>query len=123
MIKINGKSFPSPDIGLGFEVVTFVNSGRNAQAETIGQRVGRDQYKIDGLTWSYLDAEIWSALLKEFEKFTVTVEFPDMVRNCWKTLVMYPGNRTAKPAEISRETGLPTLYKDCKVNLTDCGVM
>ncbi len=35
---------------------------------------------------------------------------------------MYPGNRTAKIDEIGPD-GLPTMYKDCKVNLIDCGVM
>lgn len=35
---------------------------------------------------------------------------------------MYPGNRTAKVWETGPD-GLPTMYKDCKVNLIDCGVM
>ena len=40
--------------------------------------MGRDQDKIDGLQWSYLDAATWSSILKEFEEFVVTVKFPDM---------------------------------------------
>ena len=38
------------------------------------------------------------------------------------TIRMYPGNRTATPVEFD-EAGLPTMYRDCKVNMIDCGVM
>ena len=100
-----------------------MSSGKNAQGEFVGQRVGRDQDKIDGLQWTFLDAATWSSILKEFEEFVVTVKFPDMKNNTWKTERMYPGNRTAKIWEIDPETGLPTTYKDCKVNLIDCGEM
>lgn len=122
LIKINGKSFPSPDMGLSFEVATFVSGGKNANGTMIGQKVGRDQYKIDKLQWFYLDAATWSNILKEFKSFFVTVEFPDMVNNRWITLKMYPGNRTAEPLELS-SNGLPKSYKNCKVNIIDCGVM
>lgn len=120
MIKINGKSFPSPDKGLGFEVATYVNAGKNANGEFVGQKIGRDQYKIDGLQWYMLDAATWSAILKEFDKFVVTVTFPDMVKNEMITLQMYPGNRTAQP-EVVDANGMPTMYKQCKVNIIDCG--
>jgi hypothetical protein len=121
MIKINGKEFPSPDRGLTFEVATFVDGGKNAKAEFIGQKVGRDQYKIDALQWFRLDAVTWSALLKEFEKFVINVTFPDMVNNKMITLQMYPGNRTAEPLEVDPITNLPTVYKNCKCNIIDCG--
>lgn len=122
-ITVNGKSFPSPDIGLNFEVATLVNGGKNANGEFVGQKIGRDQYKIDNLQWFYLDAVTWSNILKEFSKFAVTVKFPDMVNNSWITLLMYPGNRTAVPFETDSITGLPTFYKTCKVNIIDCGVV
>lgn len=122
-IKINGKSFPSPDRGLNFEVATFVSGGKNANGTMVGQKVGRDQYKINSLQWFYLDAVTWSSILKEFKNFFVTVEFPDMVNNKWITLLMYPGNRTAEPLELNENTGLPKSYKNCKVNIIDCGVM
>jgi len=122
-ITVNGKSFPSPDIGLNFEIATLVNGGKNANGEFVGQKVGRDQYKIDNLQWFYLDAVTWSEMLKEFQKFVVTVRFPDMVNNSWITLVMYPGNRTAVPIDIDSNTELPAAYKNCKVNIIDCGVV
>ena len=121
-IYINGHKYPSYDRGPGLTVATNVSQGKNALGEFVGQRVGRDQDKIDGLQWSYLDAATWSAILQEFEEFVVVVKFPDMVPGGWKTERMYPGNRTAKVWEEDAE-GLPTMYKDCKVNLIDCGVM
>ena len=87
----------------------------------MGRRVGRDQDKIDGLQWSFLDAKTWSDILKEFDAFVVTVKFPDMKTGTWKTERMYPGNRTATIAEIDPVTELPIRYKNCKVNLIDCG--
>ncbi|MDF2610038.1 MAG: hypothetical protein K0R92_1512 [Lachnospiraceae bacterium] len=120
MIKINGKTFPSPDRGLVFEVATFVDGGKNANAEFVGQKIGRDQYKIDSLQWFRLDASVWSEMLKEFEKFVINVTFPDMVHNQMITLQMYPGNRTAEPLELGAN-GIPTVYKNCKCNIIDCG--
>ena len=122
-IYINGREYPAYDRGPGLTIATNVSSGKNAQGDFVGQRVGRDQDKIDGLQWTFLDAATWSSILKEFEEFVVTVKFPDMKNNTWKTERMYPGNRTAKIWEIDPETGLPTMYKDCKVNLIDCGEM
>lgn len=121
-IYINGHKYPSYDQGPGLTIATNVNQGKNALGEFVGQRVGRDQDKIDGLQWSYLDAATWGSILREFDEFVVTVKFPDMKTGDWKTERMYPGNRTAKVREED-EDGLPTMYKDCKVNLVDCGVI
>ena len=77
-IYINGHEYPNYDRGPGLTIATNVNQGKNALGEFVGQRVGRDQDKIDGLQWSYLDAATWSSILKEFEEFVVTVKFPDM---------------------------------------------
>ena len=55
-------------------------------------------------------------------------EFPapdigaNFVDNCFQTIRMYPGNRTATPIEFDAD-GLPTRYQDCKVNIIDCGVI
>ncbi len=56
LITINGREFPAPDNDLNFVISTQVNSGRNANAEVVGQIVGRNQHKIDNLKWSRLDA-------------------------------------------------------------------
>ncbi|PKB54963.1 hypothetical protein CRH03_07985 [Clostridium sp. HMb25] len=109
-------------MGGNLVVATNVSDGKNALGEFIGQKVGRDQYKFDALQWKFLDAATWSAMLREFDKFVVTARIPDMVHNGWMTIRMYPGNRTATPIEFDSD-GLPTRYRDCKVNIVDCGVM
>lgn len=121
-IYVNGKAFPSPKRGLNFVVTTMVTSTRNALGEVVGQKVGRDQNKLDALVWPVLDAQTWSEMLKEFNNFFVVVKFPDMVTNEWRTLKMYPGDRTAEPYEVDKN-GFPTKYINCKVNLIDCGVI
>jgi len=122
VITINGREFPSPDIGGNLVVATNVSDGKNAKGEFIGQRVGRDQHKFENLQWKFLDAATWATMLQEFDKFVVTARIPDMVHNRMMTIRMYPGNRTATPVEAD-EDGLPTQYMDCKVNIIDCGVI
>lgn len=121
-IYVNEKPFPSPKRGLKFIVSTMVSGTRNANGEVVGQKIGRDQNKLDTLEWPILDAQTWSDMLKEFDKFYVTVKFPDMVENKWRTLLMYPGDRSAEPYKVD-DNGFPTKYINCKVNLIDCGVI
>lgn len=120
-IEINGNTYPAPDSGLNFLVVTTVDSARNANNEMVGQKVGRDQYKVESLSWFKLDAETWASLLQEFKNFYFTATIPDMVNNRRITLKMYPGNRTAEPRDIDKTTLLPKTYVNCKVNIIDCG--
>ena len=122
IITINGREFPAPDVGGNLIVSTNVSSGRNALGEFVGQKVGRDLYKFDSLQWKMLDAATWSAMLKEFDKFVVIARIPDMVNNAWITIQMYPGDRSATPVEFGKD-GLPTVYKECKCNIVDCGVV
>ena len=119
-IEINGKQFPSPGLFPNLVVTTAVDAGRNANNKVVGQKIGRDNYKIDNLTWPYLDADTWSDMLKEFDKYFVTIRFWDMVNNEWRTLTMYPGDRTADPY-ITNKNGKPLYYTNCKVNVIDAG--
>ena len=121
-ITINGREFPPPDNMADLIVATNVSDGKNALGEFIGDRVGRDQYKIDNLQWSYLDAATWASMLQAFSEFVVTARIPDMVHDGWITIQMYPGNRTGTPCEYDGD-GRPIRYKVCKVNLVDCGVI
>ena len=120
-IEINGNVYPATDRGLNFLVVTTVDSARNANNELVGQKVGRDQFKVENLTWFSLDADTWSRLLQEFDKFVFTATIPNMVTNKRMTLEMYCGNRTAEPRDIDPVTMMPTRYTNCKVNIIDCG--
>lgn len=119
-IQINGKQFPAPKRYPGMIVTTAVDAARNANNKTVGNKIGRDNYKVDNLEWPYLDAATWSAMLKEFKNFFVTVKFWDMVENDWITLTMYPGDRTAEVFKLDAH-GRPTHYINCKVNIIDSG--
>ena len=121
-IKVNGVAFPMPGRHPTLKVATLVNSARNTAGTVVGQKIGRDQYKIDNLFWPHLKAEEWSRILKAFSNFYVDVQFPDMVNNDWIMLRMYPGDRTAEPWLIDDNTGLPTDYINCKVNIIDVGL-
>ncbi len=119
-IAINGYELPPSKRGVSIVVTTVVNSGRNAKGAVVGQKVGRDQYKIDGLEWPFLTAAQWSKILGILNNFFVDVTFSDPVTNKRKTIKMYCGDRTAQPYWVD-SNGKPTHYKDCKVNLIDTG--
>lgn len=120
-LTVNGVEFPPPKRGVKPTVTTIVNSGRNANAVVVGQRVGRDQYKIDGLEWPYLTAKQWSRMLRVLSDFFVNVTFPDPVTDEFITLKMYTGDRTAEPYWIDPVTKKTLVYINCKANLIDTG--
>ncbi|RDY21445.1 hypothetical protein [Criibacterium bergeronii] len=119
-IAINGYQLPPPKRGVSVVVTTVVNAGRNANGSVVGQRVGRDQYKIDGLEWAWLTADEWEGILSALSDFFVNVTFNDPVSNSSKTLKMYCGDRTGEPYWVDG-SGRPTHYRNCKVNLIDTG--
>ena len=123
-IYVDGEEFPYPERGLNIIVTTPVNSARDTKAEVVGQRISRDQYKINNLKWPMLSAEQWSFILKKFrEGFGVPVTFPDPITQDWITLKMYPGDRSYGKSVKSRiKKDKPTRYRNCKVNIIDCGV-
>ena len=119
-LKINGYDLPYPKRGVEPVVTTVVDAGRDANGTVVGQRVGRDQYKLNNLEWSWLTAEEWSRILSILSHFFVYVTFPDPVTNSPITLKMYCGDRTAEPYYVD-SNGQPTHYRNCRVNLIDVG--
>ena len=119
-ISVNGYDFPPPKRGVTPTVTTLVDAGRNANGTVVGQKIGRDQYKIDGLEFPWLSASEWSKMLSILDNFFVMVTFPDPVSNSKKTIKMYCGDRTAQPYWVD-SNGNPTWYRNCKVNLIDVG--
>lgn len=120
-IYVKGVEFPYPARGCNIIVTTPVDSTRNAKAEVVAQRIGRDQYKINALVWPMLTAKQWKFILQAFSKFFATVTFPDPVTDEYISLKMYPGDRSAEPYWVDKD-GKPTTYVNCKVNIIDCGV-
>ena len=119
-LAINGYELPPPKRGVKPTIATIVDSARNANGTVVGQRVGRDQYKIDGLEWPWLSAEVWSQILTILDQFFVYVTLVDPVTNSRKTVKMYCGDRSAEPYWLDTD-GNPTFYRNCKFNLIDTG--
>lgn len=119
-LEINGYELPPSKRGVSVVVTTVVDAGRDANGAVVGQRVGRDQYKIDGLEWSWLTAEQWESILSSLKNFFVYVTFHDPVTNGKKTIKMYTGDRTGEPYWVN-SSGKPTHYRNCKFNLIDTG--
>lgn len=119
-LSINGYELPPCKRGVTPTVTTVVDAGRNANGKVVGQRIGRDQYKIDNLEWSWLSADKWHEILDVLSSFFVNVTFYDPVTGDQKTLRMYCGDRTAEPYWVD-DDGKPLYYTNCKVNLIDVG--
>lgn len=121
-IAINGHELPPPKRDIEVIETTAVNAGRNANGVVVGQKIGRNQYKLNGLEWPWLSAEEWSTILTLLEPFYVDVTFVNPRTNSFETIKMYPGDRSAKPYYLDSDTEKPTYYKECKVNLIDTGL-
>jgi hypothetical protein len=119
-LSVNGYELPPCKRGVKIVVSTIVDSGRDANGAVVGQRVGRDQYKIDGLEWPWLPAETWERILSIISNFFFYVTFNDPVTGKKTTIRMYCGDRQGEPYWVD-ENGNPTYYKDCKVNFVDTG--
>ena len=77
-LNVNGYDLPCPAAGFSWTISTTVNAGRNANNAVIGQRVGRDLYKLENLKWVGLTPEQRKVILTAIEPFYVPVTFEDM---------------------------------------------
>jgi len=121
-LRVNGMDFPPPRRGFNYVISTTVNAGRNANNAVIGQRVGRDLFKLDNMEWVGLSAEKWKQMLNALEPFYVPVTFEDYRTGEPITIIMYHGDITASPLWVDTATHKITQYESCKVNLIDAGL-
>ena len=122
-LNVNGYDFPCPKRGnFSWVISTTVSDGRNVNNAVIGQRVGRDLYKLDGLEWVGLLPEVRAKMLKAVKDFYIPVTFEDM-ENPGKTItvIMYPGDRSGTPLFVDRLTHMITKDEILKFNLIDAG--
>lgn len=120
-LNVNGYDFPCPRVGFNYIISTTVNAGRNSNNAAIGQRVGRDLYKLGPLEWVGLKPKEWQMMLKALEPFYVPVTFEDYRTGQPITITMYPGDRTGQPLFVDKLTHHVTKYGTCKFNLIDAG--
>ena len=120
-VRINGTQIPFPMFGVKQQLFTTVSTSRNAKNVVVGQRVGRDQYKLDSVVFPMLSAEQWAQVLTLGADYYVTVRFWAMDKNKWATTKMYVGDREAEVMTIDPDTGRVLMWKNCQMNLIDVG--
>ena len=120
LISINGVDVPAPDEGFEIQEITNVDAGRNTDGVVVGQKVGRNIWKINNLQWKSLSPKDWKALKDALKPFFVKVSFL-ADDNKVHTVTMYPGDRSSKPCLVSGFSY--QRFRECKFNLIDCGKM
>lgn len=120
-LRVNGVDFPCPKVGFNYIITSTVSGGRNADNVAVGQKVGRDLFKLNAMEWSALEPEVWQKMLRAVEPFYVPVTFEDYRTGEPITIIMYPGDRTAEPLFADKNTHKVTKYRNCKFNLIDSG--
>ena len=121
-LNVNGYDFPCPRHGFQYTISTVVNAGRNVNGAVIGQRVGRDLYKLDNLQWVGLKPETRRMMLKALEPFYVPVTFEDYRTGKSITITMYPSDRSGRPLFVDKLTHMVTMDETLAFNLIDCGL-
>ena len=121
-LNVNGYDFPPPRRGFSWTISTTVDAGRNVNNAVIGERVGRDLYKLDNMEWVGLSPKQREMILKAIESFYVPVTFEDMKNPGHPiTIIMYPGDRSGSPLFVDRLTHMVLQDETLKFNLIDAG--
>lgn len=124
LFMINGHSYKVPSSLRGI-TSTLVDAGRNANGIMVGQKIGRDQYKLDSLQWNLLSVSEWSSILQEFDNnFICNVTFFNPATATWITRKMYCSDRSQdypKGSIYYNSDGSPKIWLNCKVNVIDTG--
>lgn len=122
-LEVNGIELPCPSTGLEIILSDAVNSGRNANAEVIAEKVGKTNLKYNNLRWAWLTKNEWSLICSVFENFFVVAKVWNPLKNDFESIKMYPGDRTAEVYWLEEDGLTPKNFKDCKVNIIDCGLI
>ena len=112
---------PNPDTDSAKNLIfTMVNSGRNAEAVVVAQKIGRDQEKTE-MKWNYLEKELWEEMLRFWHtNFFFNFTYYSRVTGAKITRKFYSGDRSDRPMSIDAN-GEPTAYVDCVANVVDAG--
>lgn len=125
MQSLNGGEIieiPNPDQDSAKNIIeTLVNSGRNADAVVVAQKIGRDQEKTE-MSWNYLPREDWEKMLRFWDtNFFFNFTYYSRVAGTKITRKFYIGDRSDTPYNVDA-SGIPTAYVDCTANVVDTGV-
>lgn len=119
-LNVNGYDFPCPRVGFQYIISTMVDAGRNVNGAVVGQKIGRDIFKLNNLQWVGLEPETRMMILKALEPFYVPVTFEDYRTGQPITVTMYPGDRTGQPLFADKLTHMVTKDEVLSFNLIDC---
>jgi len=122
-LEVNGIELPCPSTGLEIILSDAVNSGRNANAEVIAEKVGKTNVKYNNLRWAWLTRDEWYLITSIFSNFFVMAKVWNPAKNGFETIKMYPGDRTGEVYWLEEDGITPKNFKDCKVNIIDCGLV
>ena len=122
-LEVNGIELPCPSTGLEIILSDAVNSGRNANAEVIAEKVGKTNLKYNNLRWAWLTKDEWHLICSVFSEFFVVAKVWNPLTNGFESLKMYPGDRTAEVYWLEPDGVTPKNFRDCKVNIIDCGLV
>lgn len=122
-LEVNGIELPCPSTGLEIILSDAVNSGRNANAEVIAEKVGKTNIKYNNLRWAWLTRDEWFQIVSIFSNFFVMAKVWNPAKNGFETIKMYPGDRTAQVYWLEEDGETPKNFRDCKVNIIDCGLL
>ena len=122
-LEVNGIELPCPSTGLEIVLSDAVNSGRNANAEVIAEKVGKTNIKYNNLKWAWLTKDEWYQICSLFSNFFVMAKVWNPAKNDFEIIKMYPGDRTAEVYWLEEDGVTPKNFKDCKVNIIDCGLV
>lgn len=122
-LEVNGVQLPCPSVGLEVILSDAVNSGRNASAEVIAEKVGKTNIKYNNLQWMWLTNEEWTRICSIFSNFFVTAKVWNPAKGGFETIKMYPGDRTGQIYWLEEDGVTPKNWTQCKVNIIDCGLV
>ena len=118
LVTVDGRALPEPST-YSATTSTVVDSGRNVAGEVIGTVVRSDVAKIE-LTWRYLTAGQWAAVIGPFtSNFTCSVRFFNQATASYTTRTMYVSDRTANMWRRDPDTGEVMGYLNCALSLVE----
>lgn len=118
LVSIGGFDFPEPS-AYSATTSTIVDSARNVSGYVVGSVVRSDVAKVE-LSWKYLTANQWAAILSLFtNSFYNDVRFLNQATNAYTTRTMYVSDRTAGMWRRDPNTGDVMGYTNCSLSLVE----
>lgn len=118
LVTIGGYNFPEPST-YSATTSTIVDSARNVAGFVVGSVIRYDVAKIE-MTWRYLTAEQWAAILSKFAtSFYNNVRFYNQTTANYEVREMYCSDRTAGMWRRNPDTGAVMGWTNCTLSLVE----